>query len=167
MDLNTKQKEGVLGFWNNMIDPYLFIVGYAICGIYFTFFEGRIPFTSEWQVEQNILLGIIWCLFLIPGILRVGRYSQGLLAHWRITKFKIWKLYTILGFDLLILYSFVMIIASWFREPLPIPYYEIEGGLITGFVTTVICIIVMRASNNITSRMYIKIVADEQDEFLG
>ncbi|MDZ7693506.1 MAG: hypothetical protein U5K69_20710 [Balneolaceae bacterium] len=70
MKSDTDENEKRIDYRNSLFDPSLPIIGYALVGIYFTFFEGRIPLVPNWQVDQNIILGLGWTAILIPGALK-------------------------------------------------------------------------------------------------
>ena len=111
-------------------------IGLICYGVYSTFFTGTVPFLVGLDVEQKLILGLIWSFISSPQLyfisIRINSviHSDGLNGLSRVVIFFI--------LIPVYVYSILLNTISWFSIELPIPFIEIKGGIITGIIVFVL-----------------------------
>lgn len=115
--------------------PSLFL-GLIIFGAYSTFIKGHIPFFPGVVVHNKIALGLIWCFFSTPQLYIIsGRINAAILSDEQ-RRGSVLVIFFIL--IPIYLYSILLNTTSWFHVKLPIPFLNIEGGILVGLVLVII-----------------------------
>jgi hypothetical protein len=130
---------------------FLVVSGWWLYGIFTTFVNGRIPILG-WSTDHNIILGVLWILVLGQGApvpAKTFRQMCGIVALWR--RGYLYLPIFLLNF-LVQLYFWIMLITVWFPQPLPRPFDDINGGLLTGVIALVFMIPICMVGNIVAIR---------------
>jgi hypothetical protein len=111
-------------------------------GLYTTFWHGELPLLN-WQVQGNILLGVLWIVAVIigSGIVIFGFRN----TCYGVAKAKKGYRYLLMMFAMLIVHVYICVnyVTLWYDKPLPLFPVNVEGNWIYGLIATPIVFLLL------------------------
>ncbi len=158
MKKSYEPEHSSLVFWAGIFDIGIGL--YWFYGIYTSFFTGRIP-GFDWQTQHQIILGVLWTVFLGYGApVPAKNFRQTLSLVAVLQKGYVYIPLFALNFGIQF-YAWIVLITVWFRQPLPGPFKMFQGGWIPALIAAVVIIPVCRLGNILACRFIDKISRQE------
>lgn len=124
----------------------LLIFTWSVFGLYTAFFHGKIPLIP-WDTPHNIIFGFIWLFFIFPGAMYQARTVRNCFHSVAIFS-RGWSLLPIAIFNMYFqIFGIVAIPAAWFPSAFPPPLAHIKGGILMGFITLFLAILILLPCN--------------------
>jgi hypothetical protein len=127
--------------------------GACVFGAYSTFVDGRLPLL-KWATDHRVALGLVWLLLLAPWFLVAARSVQQAIAAHALGVFAPGYVIAVAFHQALHSYLLAIAVTAWFSSgrSLPVPFFEVDGGLFVGVALFAVAFAVASIGNRIWGR---------------